>query len=76
MDDSSKAVGLFNRGEEADDVTVKWDDLGLSGQCRVRDLWRQKDAGKFSGSFTAHVPRHGVYLLRIWTVRLPAGAAP
>jgi alpha-galactosidase len=66
MADGSKAVGLFNRGESAEDVKVKWEDLGLSGSCRVRDLWRQKDAGKFDGSFTATVPRHGVSLLRIW----------
>ncbi|MGO8700868.1 MAG: NPCBM/NEW2 domain-containing protein [Limisphaerales bacterium] len=65
MADGSKAVGLFNRGESAQDVTVKWEDLGLSGHCLVRDLWRQKDAGKFDGSFTANVPRHGVCLLRI-----------
>jgi alpha-galactosidase len=58
-------VGLFNRGESAQDVMVKWEDLGLSGNCLVRDLWRQKDVGKFDGSFTASVPRHGVYLLRI-----------
>jgi alpha-galactosidase len=64
--DGSKAVGLFNRGEAAASVTVNWADLGLSGKCHVRDLWRQKDAGKFAGSFTADVPRHGVCLVRIW----------
>jgi alpha-galactosidase len=64
--DGSKAVGLFNRGEEAAEVTVHWTDLGLSGQGHVRDLWRQKDAGAFADSFTATVPRHGVCLVRIW----------
>ncbi len=64
--DGSKAVGLFNRGEGAAEVTVKWTDLGLSGPCQVRDLWRQKDAGTFADSFTANVPRHGVCLVRIW----------
>jgi alpha-galactosidase len=65
LSDGSKAVGLFNRGEGTAEVTVKWADLGLSGQCQVRDLWRQKDAGKFADSFTASVPRHGVCLVRI-----------
>jgi alpha-galactosidase len=64
--DGSKAVGLFNRGEGTEEVTVKWSDLGLSGQCHARDLWRQKDLGKFADSFTASVPRHGVRLVRIW----------
>jgi alpha-galactosidase len=66
MSDGSKAVGLFNRGEGATEVTVQWADLGLSGQRLVRDLWRQKDEGKFADSFTANVPRHGVCLVRIW----------
>jgi alpha-galactosidase len=60
MEDGSKAVGLFNRGEEEAEVKANWQDVGLSGDCMVRDLWRQKDLGKFSGSFTAHVSRHGV----------------
>jgi alpha-galactosidase len=64
--DGSKAAGLFNRGEAASEVTVTWADLGLKGKCHVRDLWRQKDAGKFAGSFTASVPRHGVCLVRVW----------
>jgi alpha-galactosidase len=65
MADGSKAVGLFNRGEGAAEMTVKWTDLGLIGPGKVRDLWRQKDAGTFADSFTASVPRHGVCLLRI-----------
>jgi len=66
MADGSKAVGLFNRGEMAATVEVKWSDLGLAGQHRVRDLWRQKDLGKFNDSFSASVPRHGVLLVRVW----------
>ncbi len=66
MADGSKAVGLFNRGEATAPVTVNWADLGLKGKHHVRDLWRQKELGKFAGSFTADVPRHGVCLVRIW----------
>jgi alpha-galactosidase len=66
MADGSVAVGLFNRGEMPGEATVKWDDLGLTGRHRVRDLWRQKNVGEFDTSFTASVPRHGVCLIRIW----------
>jgi alpha-galactosidase len=66
MSDGSMAVGLFNRSEGPMDVTSKWDDLGLSGKHRVRDLWRQKDIGEFDTTFTANVPRHGVCLMRVW----------
>jgi alpha-galactosidase len=64
--DGSKAVGLFNRGEAPAEVTVKWASLGLKGKCHVRDLWRQKDVGKYAESFAANVPRHGVCLIKVW----------
>jgi len=67
MEDGSKAVGLFNRGEDATTVTAKWSDLGLKGKRIVRDLWRQQDLGKCEGEFTASVPRHGVVLVRLRT---------
>jgi len=64
--DGSKAVGLFNLGEAATQVTVNGSDLGLMGRWNVRDLWRQKDLGQFKDSFSATVPRHGVVLVRVW----------
>jgi alpha-galactosidase len=65
MEDGSKAVGLFNRGEFENSVTVRWSDLGLAGTQIVRDLWRQADLGEFADSFTASVPRHGVTMIRV-----------
>lgn len=65
MEDRSKAVGLFNRGDTETAVAVKFADLGFNGKHKVRDLWRQKDLGKFAARFSAHVPRHGVVLVRI-----------
>jgi alpha-galactosidase len=64
--DGSKAVGLFNLGETETQITVNWSDLGLKGKLQARDLWRQKDLGKFKNSFSATVPRHGVVLIRVW----------
>ena len=65
MEDGSKAIGLFNRGEDETTVTVKWTDLGLKGRHAVRDLWRQQDVGRLNGEFKAQVPRHGVVLVRL-----------
>ncbi len=65
MEDGTKAVGLFNRGEEPATVTAKWSDLELAGKRIVRDLWRQKDLGMHEGEFKAEVPRHGVVLVRL-----------
>jgi alpha-galactosidase len=65
MEDGSKAVGLFNRGEFENAVTVKWSELGLSGKQTVRDLWRQQDLGGFADSFSVKVARHGAALIRV-----------
>ena len=65
LEDGSKAVGLFNRGEDAAAITVKWSDLGVSGQQSVRDLWRQQNLGKFPDQFQTDVSRHGVVLVKV-----------
>jgi alpha-galactosidase len=69
MEDGSHVVGLFNRGETETKVTAEWKDLGISGEQRVRDLWRQKDMGSYKDNFSASVGRHGVVLLRMWLQR-------
>ena len=63
--DGSKAVGLFNRGEGENPVTVNFKDIGVKKTAAVRDLWAAKDLGAFDESFTAYVPRHGVVMVRI-----------
>jgi len=63
LENGTKAVGLFNRGESAAIVTAKWSHLDIRGRRSVRDLWRQKELGKFSGEFSAEVGRHGCVLV-------------
>jgi len=65
LEDGSKAVGLFNRGEMPAKVVATWKDVGVQGPQRVRDLWRQQDLGQMQERFEADVPRHGVVLVRI-----------
>ncbi len=65
LENGAKAVGLFNRGETAATATLPWSSLGLAGKQTVRDLWRQKNLGKYKDKFQTMVPRHGVVLLRI-----------
>jgi alpha-galactosidase len=68
MEDGSHAVGLFNRGENETKVTANWTDIGISGEQKVRDLWRQKEMGSFKDKFSASVGRHGVMLIRMWSM--------
>jgi len=46
-------------------ISVALADLGLSGSCKVRDLWAQKDLGTAAGTVSATVKSHGAVLLRI-----------
>ena len=66
MADGSHAVGLFNTGTNSTlTVTLKWSDLGIRGSHAVRDLWRQKDLGKFKTEFSLPVAAHSAELLKI-----------
>ncbi len=67
--DGSLAVGLFNVGPKEETVAVTWQDLGVTGQRIVRDLWRQKDLGAFGDKFAAAVPSHGVVLVKLSPVK-------
>jgi alpha-galactosidase len=65
LEDGSKAVGLFNRGEMETPVSVSWAVAGVAGAQCLRDVWYQRDLGSMSEQFTAKVPRHGVVLIRL-----------
>ena len=61
--DGSRAVGLFNRGNDATKITVPWDRLGLNGQIEVRDTWRHMDVPDYGKPL--NIARHGCVLLRV-----------
>jgi len=65
MEDGSLAVGLFNLDEIEQSMSATWQQLGLTGKQRVRDLWRHEDLGLFDNTYQASVPRHGVMLVRL-----------
>lgn len=65
LEDGSQAVGLFNRSDKKANVSISWKELGISGKKTVRDIWRQKDLGKFDETYSAEVPPHGVVLVKI-----------
>jgi alpha-galactosidase len=67
--DGGRAVALLNRSESARQISVSWPELGFGNSAGlVRDLWRGKDVGKFSGSYQATVAAHAVMMLRIGKV--------
>ncbi len=75
LQDGSIAVGLFNTGTNGTlTVTAKWSDLKISGEHIVRDLWRQKDLGKFRNEFSMPVAPHSAELVKIELVK-PASSS-
>ena len=82
LEDGSYAVGLFNTAdygktpqsyfrwgnESPKQFTFNFDKAHLNGKYRLRDLWRQKNKGEFTGSFKTEIPYHGVKMLRMYSL--------
>ena len=80
LEDGSYAVGLFNTAnfektpqsyfhwgtEKENKFTFAFDKLGLKGNWRVRDVWRQKDLGVFANNFSTSIRHHGVVMVRLF----------
>jgi len=79
MEDGAYAVGFFNTdhygknpasffrwgNEMPKNYTVALSKLGLKGNWKVRDAWRQKNVNLVNGSFNTMIPFHGVSLYYI-----------
>ncbi len=61
----AKAVGLFNRDDQAKSVTLEFSSLGFKGNVKVRDLWQHKELGLMKNEYTVSVPTHGVIFLKV-----------
>jgi alpha-galactosidase len=61
LKDGSIAVGLFNRGHDAEQMSLPLQKLGLTASSKVHNIWNPSDSGH--GPWM--VPEHGVVLLRI-----------
>ncbi len=59
------AVGIMNVYHLARPITFNFSDAGLKGAYTLRDVWRQKDIGTFTDSFTTVVPGHATLVLRL-----------
>jgi hypothetical protein len=62
----NRAVTLLNRTSAAQNITVRWSDLGLTtASATVRDLWSRANIGSYGTSYTASVPAGGSVFLKI-----------
>lgn len=58
-------VGLFNIGNNANVVSLKFPLLGIKGKVGVRDLWKKMNVGVFKNEYTQKLNAHGSVLLRV-----------
>jgi alpha-galactosidase len=79
LEDGSYTVGLFNTAdfgktpqsyfhwgnETAKSFTFDFAKVGLKGNYRLRDVWRQKDLGTFTKSYQIDIRHHGVVMLKL-----------
>lgn len=76
LENGDYAVGIFNiagygktpasyfrwGNEKAKNFQLNFKDIGLIGSFNIRDVWRQKDLGKYSVSINTLVRHHGVVM--------------
>jgi alpha-galactosidase len=66
----SMAVGLFNRSDQPQEISVTWEALGLAGRKLLgRDIWKHADVQLPVAGYQIMVPSHGVVLLKVSTAR-------
>jgi len=54
-----------NPPEDSIKVTVRLEQLGITGTCTIRDLWAKNDLGKYTDEISLYVHKHGARLLKI-----------
>ena len=64
MSNGDYVIGLFNRDDSPRDYSLKLSDLGISGEWKMRDLWRHADEGTAS-TINAKVQAHGCKIVRL-----------
>ena len=51
--------------EDSVKISIDFKQLGLTGSCKVRDLWEKKDIGVYRNGISLYVRNHGAKLLKV-----------
>ncbi|TWD83063.1 fibronectin type III domain protein [Kribbella amoyensis] len=74
--DGSVTVGLFNLADSPATVTGRFDQLGVTGQATVRDVWAAKNTAGVTGQVSAELPAHGSKLYKITPAKVASPGKP
>lgn len=67
LKDGNRAIGIFNLNSTLKKPEVNFTDIKVGNTLLLRDVWRQKDLGKFTNKFLCSIPAHGVVFLKAST---------
>lgn len=63
---NDRYLAFFNASDLPEaEISVKFEQIGLTGKHTITDLWTGKKLGKFTGLFKQSINRHGAGLYRI-----------
>lgn len=66
LSDGSMAIGLFNRGDQPQAVSINWSSVNWAGKkLHARDLWKHADVDLSGDTYSATVPAHAVVMLKV-----------
>lgn len=68
-------VGFFNRETTTKARSIKFSDLGITGNASVRDIWKHEDLGNMA-TYSVQVPSHGCVVVRISTKNTSRVSSP
>jgi alpha-galactosidase len=51
-------------------ISLEFEQLGIKGTCKVRDLWAKEDIGEYTNEISLYVRKHGTKLLKISEIKL------
>ncbi|MBZ0285420.1 MAG: glycoside hydrolase family 27 protein [Anaerolineae bacterium] len=63
-DSDDQYIAFFNIGETETTITLSLVDMGFERECRVRDLWKRADLGRFSSTFGISLQPHASAIFR------------
>lgn len=65
ISDGFLAVAIVNLSPLRRDVSIRFADLGLGSECKVKDLWRQRCEGGFADAYTCSVEAHATKFVKM-----------
>ncbi|MDF4003059.1 CBM35 domain-containing protein [Luteibacter sp. PPL552] len=69
-------VALFNMNATKAVAELAWNEMGLTGALRVRDLWSHRELGPSFGRYVTVLPGHGTQLLLVQAMPGHVAEAP